>query len=146
LFHGCFAVRERSHDDLPLLGRPSGLWWARITAGFGAHDRGFVDFGLAYRRSRGVGCLPFGWPRNARGAMKRDLIAEGRLLRNVVGALRQALREHPEGCLEAPLRRGVEACGVDRGVFDEAIEILINNRWITRVGDRLHSVQPRLDG
>jgi hypothetical protein len=41
--------------------------------------------------------------------MKRDLIAEGRLLRNVVDALRRALREHPEGCQEDLLREGLRS-------------------------------------
>jgi len=44
--------------------------------------------------------------------MRRDLIAEGRLLRNVVDALRLALDERPEGCRESVLCHGVEACGV----------------------------------
>jgi len=44
-----------------------------------------------------------------------------RLQRNVIAALRRALAEHPEGCLEAKLWHGVEACGVARRVFDEAI-------------------------
>ena len=38
--------------------------------------------------------------------VRRELVAEDQLLRNVVGALRRALDEHPDGCLEAALWHG----------------------------------------
>ena len=50
--------------------------------------------------------------------MRQDLIAEGRLLRNVVDALRLALDERSDGCLEVTLWRGVEACSVPRMSFN----------------------------
>jgi hypothetical protein len=71
--------------------------------------------------------------------MKRDLIAEGRLLRNVVDALRQAVDEHPEGCLEGALWDAVEACGVPRSIFDEAVEMMIAVGWIKRGNFHLFS-------
>lgn len=55
------------------------------------------------------------------GTKKRDWIAEGRLVRNVIAALRRALAEHAEGCRESSLWHRAEACGVARRVFDEAI-------------------------
>jgi hypothetical protein len=61
------------------------------------------------------------------------------LLRNVIAALRRALAEHPEGCLEARLWHGVEACGVARGVFDEAIKITLTAGWCSRRHGRLFS-------
>lgn len=53
------------------------------------------------------------------------MVAEGRLLWNVMSALRRALDEHPNGCLEAALWHGVEACFVPRKVFDKAVNIMI---------------------
>lgn len=61
------------------------------------------------------------------------------LLRNVIAALRRALAEHPEGCLEARLWHGVEACGVTRRVFDEAIKIMLTAGWSSRRHGRLFS-------
>jgi hypothetical protein len=71
--------------------------------------------------------------------MRRDLITEGRLLRNVVDALRLALDEHSDGCLEAALWHGVEACPVPREIFDEAVDIMIDAGWARRLGVRLHA-------
>jgi len=73
------------------------------------------------------------------GTKKRGRIAEDRLLRNVIAALRRALAERPEGCLEARLWHGVEACGVARKVFDEAIEIMLTAGWSSRRYGRLFS-------
>lgn len=70
--------------------------------------------------------------------MRQDLIAEGRLLRNVVDALRLALDERSDGCLEVTLWRGVEACSVPRMIFDEAIDIMVHAGWARRAGDRVH--------
>jgi hypothetical protein len=58
-----------------------------------------------------------------------DPIAEGRLLGNVVDALRQALDERPDGCLEARLWHGAEVCFVSRRVFDEAVECMVSLGW-----------------
>ena len=71
--------------------------------------------------------------------MRRDLITESRLLRNVVDALRLALDERPAGCRENALWRGVEACGVASGIFDEAIEIMLDAGWASRRHGRLFS-------
>jgi hypothetical protein len=60
--------------------------------------------------------------------VRRGLFAEDQLLRNVVGTLRRALDDHPDGCLDAALWRGVEACFVLRSVFNEAGEL-----WSARV-------------
>ena len=57
--------------------------------------------------------------------VRRDLVAEGQLLRDVVGALLRALDEHPDGCLGAALWHGVEACFVPRVIFDEAVGIMV---------------------
>jgi hypothetical protein len=65
------------------------------------------------------------------------LFAGSRLLRNVIEALRRAIDEHPEGCLESTLWRGVEACGVAREVFDDAVDIMITAGRISRRGGRL---------
>jgi hypothetical protein len=73
------------------------------------------------------------------GTKERDRTAEGRLLRHVIAALRQALAEHPEGCRESSLWHGVEACGVARRVFDEAIETMLNAGWCSRRHGRLFS-------
>ena len=70
--------------------------------------------------------------------MRQDLIAEGRLLRNVVDALRLALEERPDGCLEATLWQGVGACRVPRMIFDEAIDIMVDAGWARRAGAWLH--------
>jgi hypothetical protein len=64
------------------------------------------------------------------------------LVRNVIAALRRALAERPEGCLEARLWHGVEACGVARRVFDEAIEIMLTAGWCSRRHGRLLSGAP----
>jgi hypothetical protein len=69
--------------------------------------------------------------------VKHDLIAEGRLLRNVVDALRLALDERPDGCLEAALWHGVEACFVPRMIFDEAIDLMVDAGWAIRRDGRL---------
>jgi hypothetical protein len=71
--------------------------------------------------------------------MRRDLITEGRLLLNVVDALRLALDERPDGCRESAVWRGVEACGVARAIFDEAIEIMLDAGWANRQHGRLFS-------
>ena len=71
--------------------------------------------------------------------MRRDLVAEGQLLRNVVGALLRALDEHPDGCLEAALWHGVEACFVPRVIFDEAVGIMVHEGWARRAFGRLHA-------
>ena len=73
------------------------------------------------------------------GTKTQDWIAEGRLVRNVIAALRRALAEHAEGCRESSLWHGVEACGVARRVFDEAIEIMFNAGWSSRRYGRLFS-------
>jgi len=70
--------------------------------------------------------------------VRRDLVAEGQLLRNVVGALLRALDEHPDGCLEAALWHGVEACFVPRVIFDEAVGIIVYEGWARRAFGRLH--------
>jgi hypothetical protein len=72
-------------------------------------------------------------------AVRRGLIAEGQLLRNVIGALRRALDDHPGGCLEAALWHGVEACSVPRVIFDEAIDIMVYAGLALRTGGRLHA-------
>ena len=69
-------------------------------------------------------------------AVRRGLIAEGQLLRNVIGALRRALDDHPGGCLEAALWHGVEACLVPRAIFDEAIDIMVIRLPIFRIDGR----------
>jgi hypothetical protein len=71
--------------------------------------------------------------------VRRDLVAEGQLLQNVVGALRRALDEHPDGCLEAALWHGVEACFVPRVIFDEAVGIMVSEGWARRAFGRLHA-------
>ena len=71
--------------------------------------------------------------------MRRDLIAEGRLLRNVVDALRLALDDRPDGCRESALWLGVQACGVTRPIFDEAIQIMLDAGWTSRRYGRLFS-------
>jgi hypothetical protein len=53
--------------------------------------------------------------------MKRDRIAEGLPLRNMIDAPRRALDEHPKCCLEAALWHEVEACSVARGILDGAM-------------------------
>lgn len=68
---------------------------------------------------------------------KRDWFAENRLVRNVIAALRRALAEHAEGCRESSL--WLEACGVARRVFDEAIVIMLNAGWSSRRYGRLFS-------
>ena len=72
--------------------------------------------------------------------MRRELVAEDQLLRNVVGALRRALDEHPDGCLEAALWHGVEACFVPRVIFDEAVDIIVYAGLARRSGGRLYAV------
>lgn len=62
-----------------------------------------------------------------------------KLLRNVVAALRRVLDEHPDGCLEAALWHGVEACFVPRVIFDEAVNIMVYVGWARRAGGRLHA-------
>ena len=78
-------------------------------------------------------------PRRAseRTDLNRDLVAGSQLLRNVIEALCRALDEHPEGCLESTLWRGVEACGVAREVFDDAVDIMITAGRARRRGGRL---------
>ena len=79
------------------------------------------------------------------GTVTCDLIAEAQLLRNVIGALRRALDDHPEGCLEAVLWHGVEACFVPRVIFNEAVDILICTGLALRAGGRLHAGLNRTD-
>ena len=73
------------------------------------------------------------------GTVRRDLIAEDQLLRNVIGALRRALDDHPDGCREAALWHGVEACFVPRVIFNEAVEIMVYAGLALRVGRRLYA-------
>ena len=70
--------------------------------------------------------------------MRPYLIAEDRLLGNVVSALRLAVDERPEGCLEIELWHGVAACFVPRTIFDEAIDIIVTAGWVRRAGARVH--------
>ena len=79
------------------------------------------------------------------GTVRRDLIVEDRLLRNVVGALRRALNEHPDGCLEAALWHGVEACFVPRVIFNEAVDIMVYAGLAVRAGGRLNAGLNRTD-
>ena len=78
--------------------------------------------------------------------VRRGLFAEDQLLRNVVGALRRALDDHPDGCLEAALWRGVEACFVPRSVFNEAVDIMVYVGLALRAGGRLHAGLNRTRG
>jgi hypothetical protein len=70
--------------------------------------------------------------------MMPDLIAEDKLVQNVVRALRLALDERRDGCLEVELWHGVAACLVPRPIFDEAIDIMLTAGWVQRSGARLH--------
>ena len=71
--------------------------------------------------------------------MRCDLVAEDRLRRNVVGALLWALDAHPDGCLEAALWHGVEACVVPGVIFDEAVSSMVYEGWARRAFGRLHA-------
>jgi hypothetical protein len=59
-----------------------------------------------------------------------------------MAALRRALDEHPEGYLESMLLRGVEACGVPRWVFNDAVDIMITTGLASRRHDRLFAGRP----
>jgi hypothetical protein len=77
-------------------------------------------------------------PASGAAAVEEGTVSrEDRLLGNVIDALRLVLDERPDGCLEAALWHGVEACFVAREVFDEAVEIMVNVGWASRVGGRL---------
>jgi hypothetical protein len=78
--------------------------------------------------------------------VRRDLVAEDQLLRNVVDALRLALGECPDGCLEAALWHGVEGCFIARRVFDEAIDIMLDAGWACRRNGRLFGLPRRQRG
>jgi len=77
--------------------------------------------------------------------MRRGVFDEDQLLRNVVGALRRALDDHPDGCVEAALWRGVEACFVPRSVFNEAVDIMVYAGLALRADGRLHAGLNRID-
>jgi hypothetical protein len=63
----------------------------------------------------------------------------------VIGALRRALDDHPDGCLEGALWHGVEACFVPRVIFNEAVDIMVYAGLALRVGGRLHAGLNRKD-
>jgi hypothetical protein len=107
--------------------------FAKLAEDFSQYPKSLAQPLLAARDDRGPDVLL------SDGTRTRDWIAEGRLVRNVIAALRRALAEHAEGCRESSLWHGVEACGVARSVFDEAIEIMLNTGWSCRRYDRLFS-------
>jgi hypothetical protein len=68
--------------------------------------------------------------------VKRDLVG-WRTGRNLMGALCWVLEERPQGCSQAVLWRGAEACGVDRETFDLVVRLMLSAGYARRDGDRL---------
>jgi hypothetical protein len=110
----------------------------RLAEDFSQHPKSLAHPSLAAQDDGGPDVLL------SDGTKTRDWIAEGRLVRNVIAALRRALTEHADGCRESSLWHGVEARGVARRVFDEAIVIMLNTGWSNRRYGRLFAGAPAM--